>query len=76
MTALEQMRDHARRMATAKHTDECEGHAPTHWGWAKALRPDPTCPGCVSDHDRELWAQQADELDRYLAGQAEEGLFE
>lgn len=32
------------------------------------------CPGCVTDDERALWKQQADELDGYL-GRDEEGLF-
>jgi hypothetical protein len=38
-------------------------------------RPDPNCPGCVTDADRALWTRLADETDAYLARNVEEGLF-
>jgi hypothetical protein len=57
---------YARTMATAQHTPTCRGLAPSRWGWAREVHPDPKCPGCVSDDDRALWARLADEATAYL----------
>lgn len=76
MSDLEIARDHARRMSTAVHRDDCRGHQPSRWGWAREIHPDPACPGCISDDDRAEWARQADEIDAYLAPSDEAGLWE
>lgn len=59
---------HARAMSTAEHKPECHRYLPRHM---YPKRPDPECPGCVTDDDRALWKQQADELEAYLAGDDE-----
>jgi hypothetical protein len=75
MSDLTDARDWARKMSTAQHKPECEGHAPTRWGWARTLRPDPKCSGCVTDADRAMWKERADEYDAYLAREDEADLF-
>lgn len=69
MSDLTRFRDHCRRMAKTQHLGGCSADHP-----AMMWRPaDERCPGCVSDADRALWAQLADEIDAYLAGQLEDG---
>lgn len=62
MSDLEQARDHASAMAKAQHKPDClQREHP----WTKAQ---PTCgqDHCVTDADRALWAQLADEYDQHL----------
>jgi hypothetical protein len=66
MTELERFRDHAAEMATAEHVPDCAGMVGAVWG-LKHVRPDPACPGCLTDADRALWARLAAEIDDYLA---------
>lgn len=72
MTDLETFRDHAARMSTAKHADSCSA-----WVGRRLtpVHPDPSCPGCVSDADRALWARLAAEVADYLAPDEAPGLF-
>jgi hypothetical protein len=84
MSDLTLFRDHARRMADAQHTLDCEARRED---WELALRrharwdnfphpgPKPECWGCVTDADRALWIRLADEADAYLARNVDEGLF-
>ena len=72
MSDLSQLRDHARMMAAASHATDCLVR-PTIW-----QKPVPTCgtPHCMTDSDRVLWTQIADEIDTYLAArQPVEDLF-
>lgn len=65
MSDLTRFRDHARRMAKAKHRPDCPGLDPSR----PYLKPDAkVCRGCVSEPDRVLWRRLADEATRYLAG--------
>lgn len=66
MSDLAAFAAHCRVMAGSDHKPTCVGHLPTRWGWAREQRPDPRCPGCVTDADRELWTRLADEVDAYL----------
>lgn len=71
MSDLTTFRDHARRLSTAEHGDECEAvwHEPDLQGSPRPTRrekPNPHCPGCITDADRRLWTQLADEIDTYL----------
>ena len=74
MNDLTTFRDHARRMSTARHTDECGTwtnpkrlNAPRRW-----QSPNPACAGCVTPAQRDLWARLADEVDAYLNRHPEE----
>lgn len=71
MSALDQFRDHCRKMATAEHKPECAGHLPSRWGWAREIHPDPNCGGCLTDDDRALFALLADEVEAYQAPQVD-----
>lgn len=65
---LEQLRDHARRMADEQHTSDCledSGH----------LEVD-TCPGCMSESERALWAQIAAEITSYQRGTPPRGVVD
>ena len=77
-TDLEDFGAHARYMSTAEHRDDCR--AEDAWGLRHIVprweHPDPTCPGCVTDTDRALWARLADEVDAWLGRDDQEGLFE
>lgn len=66
MSDLTAFRDHAAEMATAVHKPDCYAETTDSWGWTKRVRPDPACPGCVTDDDRALWARLAAEIDAYL----------
>jgi hypothetical protein len=68
MSDLTQFRDHCRKMATARHLPECSFTPPRHM---YAQRPDPSCPGCVTDRERETWERLADEVDAYRAPQVD-----
>lgn len=69
---LLQTREHARRMATTTHSACLTRPNP----WSKA-QPHPDCRGCVTDADRALWAQIADEITEHLDQQhQEESLFD
>lgn len=52
-----------RRMATAVHREACMVRPNP---WSKAL-PTPGCSGCVTDAERALWEQLADEAEAYLS---------
>lgn len=86
-TDLEQTRDHARKMAGAEHRPDCRGQRPARTcptpnephpehdlaRWITCLG---WCPGCVTDAERALWSQLADEIDAYLApNPPDDGLF-
>ena len=64
MSDLTAFRDHARAMSTAEHLPTCVRVLSGRY-WAP-IKPDPECPGCVTDDDRALWARLADEVDGYL----------
>lgn len=72
MTELELFRDHCRKMSSARHTPECSLPRPGFW---LDIKPNPKCPGCVSDADRALFARLAAEVDAYLTTDEPEGLF-
>lgn len=70
MSDLAEYRKHCRRMTTAKHRPDCL--IPT-GPWTKP-KPTPGCTGCVTDADRALWKQLADEAERlYDPPPAEQG---
>lgn len=72
MSDLAALRDHALKMAVATHTTACNRPRPHPWS---ASKPDPSCSGCVTPSDRDLWWQIADEIEDYLAPADDEGLF-
>lgn len=74
MSELSVFAAHARTMVTADHRPECWGTELRHWGPLK-VRPNPECPGCVTDAERDLWRRLADEVDAYLGRDEEAGLF-
>lgn len=71
MSDLETFRDHARRMAAADHQPDCTGRNI----FGDTIHPEPTCPGCVTSTDRELWTRLADEADAFLNRHSDEVLF-
>lgn len=68
MTDLEILRTHARTMAEPdSHRASCQVARDGHWG-PVIVQPDPACAGaCITDAERDLWTQIADEIDEYLA---------
>ena len=73
MSELTAFAEHARAMSKAEHKPECSVLRTI--PWLKTVRPDPDCSGCVSDDDRALWEQIADETEADLGRDDEEGLF-
>lgn len=85
--ALITLRDHAARMATAEHTDECHAqtlHQERNRGRRKlcvnttfADMPGSTnvCLGCTTPADRAMWRQLADEITAYVADDAQDTLL-
>ena len=71
-TDLERELTHAREMAKAEHKPDCEWTPPRH---TYPKRPDPRCTGCVTDADRALWAQLADEYAAQLDRNREDTLL-
>lgn len=74
MSDLETERDWCRQQSISEHKPTCEaidtrGFLPRH------IRPDPRCPGCMTDQERADWAERADEIDAYLAPSNEAGLL-
>lgn len=70
---LRHTRDHCRRMQAADHTSDCQAPRTFQglavhdlYGRLVIDHPDPACDGCISDTDRERWAQLADDIDRWL----------
>lgn len=84
MSDLTAFRDHARRMAAARHTPDCARRL-AKWEAAESAHrwlmdkpdpgPRPECHGCITDADRALWVRLADETDAYLARETEETLL-
>jgi hypothetical protein len=70
---LTEFRDHARRMARARHRPDCAVQDP-HRPWLKP-RPSPDCLGCMPPADQALWSRLADETDAYLHREPEETLL-
>lgn len=78
MSDLGRFAAYCRRMSTADHVDDCRSLAPParpRWRLTEDLADlaldgftptPPTCDGCVSPEERELWAQMADELESHL----------
>lgn len=78
MSELTRTRDHMRAMAAAEHKPECPARnsgggsweldeTQSFMHWVPSLAP-PTCAGCVTSGERELWTTLADEIDVYLTG--------
>lgn len=63
MSDLTAFHAHALAMSTAKHKPTCELVTPRRW---LPVRPNPDCPGCVTDDERAMWARLAAEVDEYL----------
>ena len=59
---LDALRDHARQMVTALHRPDCLWRPKP---WLKAI-PRDGCTGCVTEKERRLWKQIADEVQVYL----------
>lgn len=59
---LERDLAHARAMAKAQHKPDCQL---VRRDRVYPIRPNPACAGCVTDADRVLWRQIADELAAY-----------
>ena len=57
---------HYRHMAGSDHRPDCTVDVRSRWGGWRTLRPDPACPGCITDHERALWQQLADETAQHL----------
>ena len=81
MSDLTDLRDHARRLSTADHRDDCEAvwHEATWSGLIPTRRekPNPHCGGCMPEGERLAWGRIAVELEDYLgAGDDGPGLFE
>lgn len=71
MSDLEQARDHARAMARAKHRPDCRVKGRSRFS-EDGRTP---CLGCVTDADRALWRQIADEITTHLARHTEDTLL-
>lgn len=68
----------ARHMSQAQHRPECAGqleqqHDRNLGAWIEdpddhntTPPPHPTCPGCVTDRDRQIWKQEADQLEQHI----------
>lgn len=79
MSDLTAFRDHARTMSRRTHRPDCPLWKKVgefaHLCSDSCTHPEPRCPGCVTNADRELWKRLADEVDAYLSRHVEEGLF-
>jgi hypothetical protein len=71
MTDLAGELAHARAMAKANHKPECIRREHP---WTKPT-PTPGCTGCVTDADRRLWQQLADEYQAHLDRHREDTLL-
>lgn len=60
-TDLRTLRDHARAMTQAMHRIDCAWHLWTTTRHHRGQQQPPVCAGCVTDPDRALWRQLADE---------------
>lgn len=58
------LRDHALKMSKAQHRPDCLSRDRP---WVKPT-PRPGCHGCMTDAERALWKQIADEHTSYLKG--------
>ena len=59
--------DHYRRMADADHRPDCHVEWAEGWDIRRRVTPNPDCPGCVTDTERDQWRRLADEAERHLA---------
>ena len=82
MSDLERELAHARRMATAEHKPECLIECRDWTGNRAFSLPGPSepggktpCPGCVTDSERALWAQLAEEYQQQIDRHREDPLL-
>lgn len=84
MSALTDELAHAKRMSTAQHVPQCAPGLEAEWkaqlaAWVRRtprghIPTRPTCDGCVSERDRAIWKQQAEQLDTYLNRRTDDDL--
>lgn len=74
MSDLTTFRNHCAAMATAEHRPTCRTWVSNRFG--RWQHPAPTCPGCLTDADRALFAQLAAEVDDYREREEQADLFE